>query len=54
MEQIRLGKTAVAQLTKKSSLFMEPGGSLPYSQESAIEPRSEPDEPSPYHQTLVL
>jgi hypothetical protein len=39
-------KLIVTQLVKQPDLFMEPEGSLPYSQKTATEPYPEPAESS--------
>jgi hypothetical protein len=39
---------------QESQHFMEPGGSLPCSQESTTGRCTEPDESSPYHAILVV
>jgi len=38
--------------SRNSLAFMEPGGSLPYSQDPATGPFPEPDESSPHISTL--
>jgi hypothetical protein len=49
-----LEKLSIGSYSRSSQHFMEPGGSLPCSQEPSTGPYPEPDQSNPYHPTLSL
>jgi hypothetical protein len=49
-----LEKLPIVSYSRTSQHFMEPGGSLPCSQEPSAGPYPEPDRSNPYHHILPL